>query len=135
MSLSGPPDQGFGACKPLPAGADPKTACSASGVKPVQCPAVRSHLTPGLGSESVMPVDFSCHGCSSYAMVLSSVDREKGCHISLADKRLLWLSVGWLWVCQVGLIIQCVTLLQGNISRQQCSGTPRTPQPQPLTFR
>ena len=74
MSLSGPPDQGFGACKPLPAGADPKTACSASGVKPVQCPAVRTLMTPGLSrflSRTVFDATFPC-----------------------LTKRLLWLGVG-----------------------------------------
>ena len=135
MSLPGPPDQGFGACKPLPAGADPKTACAASAVKPVQCPAVRSLITQALSlawkHKRHSCRHFSFHGRSFRAMVLSSFVRRKftawsfRCHVSVPDKRLRWLGVGCM--CQVGLIIQCVTLLQGNISRQQCSGTPRPP--------
>ena len=35
-----PPTQGFGACHPLPAGADPATACQAETLRPVACPAV-----------------------------------------------------------------------------------------------
>ena len=41
-----PPVQGFGACKQLPAGADPATACQVETVQPVQCPAVGARSAP-----------------------------------------------------------------------------------------
>jgi hypothetical protein len=41
-----PPVQGFGACKQLPAGADPATACQVETVQPVQCSAVGARSAP-----------------------------------------------------------------------------------------